>query len=60
MDATVTLKVTPREFDLLRAAVEIRAKQQGERAKDRSVDAPSRDSSRQEAMQLGLILDKLR
>jgi hypothetical protein len=60
VEAQVTLKLTPREFDLLRTAVEIRERQQVNRSADTSVQPASRHESRSEAVELQAILDKLR
>jgi hypothetical protein len=60
VDATVTLKVTPGEFDLLRVALESRRDAMLRRGDDRDVDPQSRRAAKAEALQLTDILGRLR
>lgn len=64
LDAIVQLKLSPREFDLLRVAVQVRRDQQFRRGTGREGDAEatgeSKRASRQEAAELSDLLAKLR
>lgn len=63
MDTTVTLKLSPREFDLIRCAVKCRQSQQEERGQRKGADikesAESIRESRAEAVELRFILENL-
>jgi hypothetical protein len=60
MDASVTLKVSPQEFDLIRSSIEWDQSNAERTARDRDTDAKLRDEARKRAFLLAELLKKLK
>jgi hypothetical protein len=59
-EAAITLKLTPREFDLVRDVLASEARRAHEAAKDRDSDVKLRSEDRQLEVRLSELLSKLR